>query len=81
MDTKIFTMCISENSVLDQQFNDSKLTQQGFDCMQGMRMPDEVNNLTKSIGGVLGDIIIILKKNKITGQELLSLSVDGLKMM
>jgi hypothetical protein len=82
MATTRSTLCVAEDSVLAQQFDDSKWTEQG--C-SGRRVkewtPDEVNIWAKSIDGLPEDVSIILYENKITGQELLALSIDGLKMM
>ncbi|KAL3797591.1 hypothetical protein ACHAW5_003310 [Stephanodiscus triporus] len=82
MATTRSTLCNVEDSVLAQQFDDSKWTEQG--C-RGTRVegwtPDEVHAWAKGIDGLPEEVGIILYDNKITGQELLALSLDGLKMM
>ena len=82
MATKRSTLCIAIDSVLSQQFDDSKWTEQGFD---GKRVkdwrPDEVCNWAKSVDGLSENVSIVLYENEITGRELLALNIEGLKMM
>jgi hypothetical protein len=76
------TLCTAEDTVLAQQFDDSKWTEQG--C-KGPRVnewtPDQVSTWAKSVDGLPEDVSIILYENEITGGELLALNIDGLKMM
>jgi hypothetical protein len=76
------TLCTAENSALAQQFDDSKWTEQGCNGPHVKEWtPDEVGDWTKNIEGIQEDVSSILKENKISGRELLSLSLGGLKMM
>ena len=76
------TLCTAEDSVLAQQFDDSKWTEQGCNAPRVNEWtPDQVSTWAKSIGGIQEDVSSILKKNNINGWELLALNIDGLKMM
>ena len=76
------TLCAAENSVLAQQFDDSKWTEQGCSAPRVKEWtPCEVRTWAKSIDGLHEDVSIMLHENEITGRELLALSLDALKMM
>ena len=76
------TLCTAEDSVLAQQFDDSKWTEQGCNAPRVNEwMPDQVSTWAKSIGGIQEDVSRILENNNINGWELLALNIDGLKMM
>ena len=76
------TLCTAKDSVLAQQFDDSKWTEQGCNAPRVNEWtPDQVSTWAKSIGGIQEDVSSILKRNNINGWELLALNIDGLKMM
>jgi hypothetical protein len=82
MVTKRSTLCTAEDSVLAQQFDDSKWTEQGCNAPRVNEWtPDEVSTWAKSIGGIPEEVNIMLYENEITGRELLALTRDDLKMM
>ena len=82
MATSRATLLLCEESVLAQQFDDSKWTEQGS---AGPRVkdwtPDDVTNWVKSLKGVPEDIATLFWENDIQGVELLALDKDGLKMI
>ena len=69
MTTKQCTLCTIEDSVLAQQFNDSKWTEQGCNslCVKEWT-PNEVSTWSKSVEGLPEDISVTLCENEITGQ-------------
>jgi hypothetical protein len=82
MTTKRCTLCTVEDSVLAQQFNDSKWTEQGCNSPRVKEWtPDEVSTWAKSIDGLPDKVSVLLYENEITGKELLALSIEGLKMI
>ena len=82
MVTKRSTLCTAKDSVLAQQFDDSKRTEQGCNAPRVNEWnPDQVSTWAKSVDGLPEDVSIILYKNEITGRELFALSHDVLKMM
>jgi hypothetical protein len=82
MTTKRCTLCTVDDSVLAQQFNDSKWTEQGCNSPRVKEWtPDEVSTWAKSIDGLPDEVSVLLYENEITGKELLALSLDSLKMM
>lgn len=82
MITNRSTLCVAEDSVLAQQFDESKWTEQGSNVTRVKNWtPDEVNTWAKSIDGLAEDVSIKLYENEITGRELVSLNIDGLKLM
>jgi hypothetical protein len=82
MTTKRCTLCTVEDSVLAQQFNDSKWTEQGCNSPRVKEWtPDEVSTWAKSINSLPDEVSVTLYENDITGEELLALSFDSLKMM
>ncbi len=73
------TLCAAEDSVLAQQFDDSKWTEQGCSALRVNEWtPCEVRTWAKSIDGLHEDVSIMLHENEITGRELLALSLDAL---
>jgi hypothetical protein len=82
MNTKRCTVCTVEDSVLAQQFNDSKWTEQGCNSPRVKEWtPDEVSTWAKSIDGIPEEVSVTLYENEITGKELLALCRDDLKTM
>jgi hypothetical protein len=82
MATKRCTLCAVDDSVLAQQFNDSKWTEQGCNFPRVKEWtPDEVSTWAKSIDGLPEEVSVTLYKNEITGKELLVLGRDDLKTM
>jgi hypothetical protein len=82
MTTKRCTLCTVDDSVLAQQFNDSKWTEQGCNSPRVKEWtPDEVSTWAKSINSLPDEMSVILYENEITGDELLALSIEGLKMI
>jgi hypothetical protein len=82
MTTKRCTLCTVDDSVLAQQFNDSKWTEQGCNSPRVKEWtPDEVSTWAKSIDGLPDEVSVTLYENEITGNQLLALSLDSLKMM
>jgi hypothetical protein len=82
MTTKRCTLCTVEDSVLAQQFDDSKWTEQGCNSPRVKEWtPDEVSTWAKSINGLPDEVSVILYDNEITGKELLALSIEGLKII
>jgi hypothetical protein len=82
MATTRSALCTIEDSVLAQQFDDTKWTEQGNSGTRAKEWsPDEVKTWAKSIDGLPDDVSITLHENKITGLELLALGLDGLKMI
>jgi hypothetical protein len=82
MTTKRCTLCTFDDSVLAQQFDDSKWTEQGCNSLRVKEWtPDEVSTWAKSIDGIPEEVSVTLYENEITGKELLALSLDSLKMM
>ncbi|KAL3807865.1 hypothetical protein ACHAXA_010638 [Cyclostephanos tholiformis] len=76
------TLCAMKDSVLAQQFDDSKWTEQGCDGpLVDEWTPDQVSTWAKSIKGLPEDVGIVLYENEITGRELLAMNIDSLKMM
>ncbi|KAL7490723.1 hypothetical protein ACHAWT_000883 [Skeletonema menzelii] len=82
MVTKRATLQIIEGSVLAQQFDDSKWTEQGSSSMRVKEWSTaEVCNWVRNIAGVQEDISNLFEMNGINGSELLALDKDGLKML
>ncbi len=83
MATKRSTLLYFDESVLAQQFDDSKWTEQGY--ASNMRVKnwsaDEVCEWATNIEGIQEDVGNIFKKNGITGCELLVLNIDGMKLL
>jgi hypothetical protein len=82
MTTKRSTLLTFEDSVLAQQFDDSKWTEHGYTKLHVKRWTvDEVCTWADNIEGIQEEVGSILRKNGITGCELLALNLDGLKIM
>lgn len=81
MVTRRTTLCIAEDSVLAQQFDDSKWTQQNTSCRVKEWTSEEVSVWARKIDGIQEDVGSILKENNITGCELLAMNMEGLKMI
>eukprot|EP00985_Skeletonema_marinoi_P010749 scaffold5048_cov83-Skeletonema_marinoi.AAC.1 len=81
MSTRRATLMIAEDSVLAQQFDDSKWTVQGSFPPVKAWTPDEVSNWVKDTKGIPDDVGSIFRENKINGSELLALDKEGLKML
>jgi len=84
MTTSRATLLLSEDSVLAQQFDDTKWTEQGSACASPSVKdwtPDDVTNWVKSVKGVPDDVATLFWENEINGLELLALDKDGLKMI
>lgn len=82
MVTKRSTLLVIDDSVLAQQFDDSKWTEQGHISLRVKGWSaDDVCNWVNNIEGIEEDVGSIFKQNSITGCELLALNIDGLKML
>jgi len=82
MITKRSTLCIAEDSVLAQQFDDSKWTEQGCSALRVKEWtPNNVSDWAENIEGIQEGVGNILKENAINGRELLALNMEGLKMI
>jgi hypothetical protein len=80
MATKRDTLLAVEESMLAQQFDDTKWTEQGCKNEQVKEWtPDEVSNWTKNVKGMQEDVSGIFLENSINGSELLASDRDGLK--
>jgi hypothetical protein len=77
-------LLLAEDSVLAQQFDDTKWTEQGT-AGASPRVkdwtPDDVTNWVKSLKGVPDDIATLFWENEINGLELLAFNESGLKMI
>ena len=77
------TLTLCEDSMLAQQFDDSKWTGQG--CTRKRHVenwtPDDVTNWVKSLKGVPDDVPGLFQKEEITGLELVALSESLLVRM
>ena len=82
MVTKQSTLCIVEDSVLAQQFDDSEWTEQGCNnlCVKEWSSED-VTSWVHKIDGIPNEVSNTFKENKITGLELLTLKQKGLMML
>jgi len=83
MTTKRCVLRVAEDSVLAQQFDDTKWTEQGSKGAKSVKewTPDEVADWATKIDDVKEDVGSMLKENEVTGVELLALTIEGLKMM
>ena len=79
MATRRDTLKIAEDSMLAQQFDDTKWTEQGCAPKVKEWTPDDVANWAKGIDGIPDDVPSRLRENNINGLELLVLDRDGLK--
>ena len=82
MVTKRSTLCTAEESSLAQQFDDTKWTEQGCNNLRVKEWSsDEVTSWVGKIEGIPSDVSTAFKDNEITGRELLTLKIEGLKMI
>ena len=83
MATTRATLMLAEDSVLAQQFDDTKWTEQGNGSNPKVKewTPDDVTNWVKQIEGVPDDVAGLFWEDEINGLELLALDKDGLKML
>eukprot|EP00984_Skeletonema_dohrnii_P021398 scaffold10679_cov99-Skeletonema_dohrnii-CCMP3373.AAC.3 len=81
MATKRATLMVAEDSMLAQQFDDSKWTVQGSFPSVKAWTPTEVSNWVKDIEGIPDEVGSLFLENEINGSELLALTADGLKML
>ncbi len=82
MATKRLTLQVAVDSVLAQQFDDSKWTEQGCNALRVKEWtPNAVASWVRKIDGIANDVADIFMENAITGRELFALKKDGLKMM
>ena len=82
MVTKRSTLCTAEESSLAQQFDDTKWTEQGCNNLRVKEWSsDEVTSWVGKIEGIPSEISTAFKDNEITGRELLTLKIEGLKMI
>lgn len=82
MTTKRSTLLFFKESVLAQQLDDSKWKEHGYKSTLVKKWPaDEVCNWANNIDGIQENVGSIFKENGITGCELLSLNIEGLKML
>jgi len=79
--TRRSTLCIADDSVLAQQFDDSKWTQQNTSCRVKEWTSNEVCDWARKTKGIQEDVSSIFVENNITGCELLALNMEGLKMI
>jgi hypothetical protein len=79
MATRRDTLQITEDSMLAQQFDDTKWTEQGNSPKVKEWTTDDVAKWAKSIEDVPDDVAQIFVENEIKGSELLVLDRDGLK--
>ena len=82
MVTKRATLCVREDSVLAQQFDDNKWTEHGCNTPRVKEWtPLDVTSWAQRIDDISDGIANIFEENKITGNELLALGKDGLLML
>eukprot|EP00984_Skeletonema_dohrnii_P034577 scaffold33595_cov95-Skeletonema_dohrnii-CCMP3373.AAC.2 len=83
MTTNRATLMVAEDSVLAQQFDDTKWTEQGNSNSPKVKewTTDDVTNWVKSIEGIPDSVAGLFWENEINGLELLALDRDGLKDM
>ncbi|KAL7549023.1 hypothetical protein ACHAWF_014432 [Thalassiosira exigua] len=82
MATKRSTLCSAEESVLAQQFDDTKWTEQGCNASRVDEWtPHEVSDWVRNIPTLKEDVGSLLKESEITGSELLAMNMEGLKMI
>ena len=81
MATKRATLMVADDSVLAQQFDDTKWTEQHRNLQVKEWDTAEVCNWVKIIEGLQEDVSNIFETNGINGSELLALDKDGLKML
>jgi hypothetical protein len=79
MTTKRCTLCTFDTSVLAQQFNDSKWTEQGCNSPRVKEWTlDEGSTWAKNIYGIPEEVSVTLYENGITGKQLFALVLNKL---
>eukprot|EP00984_Skeletonema_dohrnii_P027405 scaffold16953_cov79-Skeletonema_dohrnii-CCMP3373.AAC.1 len=83
MTTNRATLMVAEDSVLAQQFDDTKWTEQGNSNSPKVKewTSDDVTNWVKSIEGISDSVASLFWENEINGLELLALNEFGLDKM
>lgn len=83
MVTKRDTLRFVEDSVLAQQFDDTKWTVQGSNNTRGVKewSPKDVTKWVKDVEGIKKSVSKLFKENEINGLELLALNEVGLEKM
>ncbi len=82
MATNRHVLMFAEDSVLAQQFDDTKWTEQGCKDMRVKDWePDEVAKWVKRIKDIPNNVAQLFVENEITGAELIALDKEGLKML
>ena len=82
MATKRAVLMFAEDSVLAQQFDDTKWTEQGCKDMRVKDWEtDEVMKWVKKIKDIPNNVAQLFIENEITGSELIALDKEGLKML
>eukprot|EP00984_Skeletonema_dohrnii_P012843 scaffold5242_cov107-Skeletonema_dohrnii-CCMP3373.AAC.2 len=80
MTTRRATLLAVEDSMLAQQFDDTKWTEQGCDNVRVKEWtPVQVAEWATTVEGMQEDVSNLFIKNEINGSELLALDRDGLK--
>eukprot|EP00985_Skeletonema_marinoi_P018453 scaffold10306_cov75-Skeletonema_marinoi.AAC.14 len=80
MAAKRATLLAVEDSMLAQQFDDTKWTEQGCDNVRVKKWtPAQVGEWVRSVDGLQEDVSNLFIENEINGSELLALDRDGLK--
>jgi len=80
MATNRSTLQIAEDSVLAQQFDDSKWKQGNTSCVKDWT-PDDVRSWAYSIDNIPDEVANVFVENEIKGNELLALGIEGLKVI
>jgi hypothetical protein len=76
------TLCWINDSVLARQFDDSRWTEQGCNGPPVNEWtPDQVSTWARNVNGLPEEVGVMLYENEINGRELLSMSIDSLKVM
>jgi len=82
MATERAVLMFAEDSVLAQQFDDTKWTEQGCKDMRVKDWePDDVMKWMKKITDIPNNVAQLFIENEITGSELIALDKEGLKML
>ncbi|KAL9178435.1 hypothetical protein ACHAXT_003765, partial [Thalassiosira profunda] len=82
MATKRSTLMVFEDSVLAQQFDDTKWVKQGTETHRVKEWaPDDVFFWAQSIDDISDDIAQLFLDNQVTGNELLAFDREGLAML
>ena len=81
MATKRSTLRVFEESALARQFDDSTWQERSDDTDWVNWTPDMVHVWVKNVDGIPNEVADKFKENEITGRELLTLGIEGLKML